>query len=471
MTQIPILSGIVGRSTPDFYKSHPLNMVPVVESGDGSGSGISKGYLRSPAGIATKATIANADRGGYVWKGKHYRVIGTKLAMMLDDGTIVPVGDVGTGGPVTWAESFDRLAINSGAALWYYSGTALTQVTDADLGPVLSLAWSDGYFITTDGTSIVITELNDPTSIDPLKYGSSEAVPDPISGLLALRGEVYALNRYSIEVFSNRGTTGFPFARNRGAEIGKGCVGPNAFSPFVETFAFVGSGRNETCAVYLAGSGQAIKISPRAMDDELSRLTADELAGIEVEQRNSSGQLELLVHLPRQTWVYGWVSSQQLDQPVWYRLASGVSADAGYEPRHFTLFNGRWWAGSQVKIGVVDDAIATVFDTAPRYAFDTLFIYNGGMGAILHSLELVAMAGRSGDTSAPVMMSYTNDGSTYSQQRPSRTGARGNRSARPAWRQCGLVRNWRGYRFEGRLTDPVAFARLEAQIEGLGGAA
>lgn len=470
MVQIPILSGIVGRATPDFYKSHPVNMVPVVESGDGSGSGISKGYLRSPAGVATKATTTGSDRGGYVWKGRQYRVIGSSLVMVSDEGTIATVGDVGSGGPVTWAESFDRLAVNSGTALWYYNSATLTQVTDVDLGPVLSLAWSDGYFITTDGTSIVVTELNDPTSIDPLKYGSSEAAPDPVNGLLALRGEVYALNRFSIEVFSNRGTTGFPFARNRGAEIGKGSVGPNAFSPFVETFAFVGSGRNETCAVYLAGAGQAIKISPRALDDELGRLSAAELAAIEVEQRNSGGQLELLVHLPAQTWVYGWVSSQQLDQPVWYRLAGGALADQAYAPRHFTLFNGQWWAGSATKIGVVDDAIATVFDEAPGYIFDTLFIYNGGMGAVLHSLELVTMAGRSIGTAAPVMMSYTNDGITYSQQRPASTGARGNRATRPAWRQCGLVRNWRGYRFEGRLTDPVAYARLEAQIEGLGGA-
>jgi hypothetical protein len=100
--------------------------------------------------------------------------------------------------------SFDRLAIASGGRLYYWNGT-LTQVTDPDLGVVLDVVWVDGYFMTTDGESLVVTELSDPTQVNPLKYGSSEVDPDPVVALLKLRNEVYALNRNTIEVFDNVG--------------------------------------------------------------------------------------------------------------------------------------------------------------------------------------------------------------------------------------------------------------------------
>jgi hypothetical protein len=66
------------------------------------------------------------------------------------------------------------------------------QVTDPDLGVVLDVVWVDGYFMTTDGEFLVVTELTDPTQVNPLKYGSSEVDPDPVVALLKLRNEVYA---------------------------------------------------------------------------------------------------------------------------------------------------------------------------------------------------------------------------------------------------------------------------------------
>jgi hypothetical protein len=49
--------------------------------------------------------------------------------------------------------------------------------------------------------------LNDPTAVDPLKYGSSEADPDPILAIRKIRNEVYALNRHTVEVFDTEEET------------------------------------------------------------------------------------------------------------------------------------------------------------------------------------------------------------------------------------------------------------------------
>jgi hypothetical protein len=141
--------------------------------------------------------------------------------------------------------SFDRLAIASSGVLYYLFGGVLSKVTDPDLGTVNDVLWIDGYFLTTDGTSIVQTELLDPASVNPLKYGSSEADPDKVVALIKLRNELYVLNRHSIEVFQNVGGSLFAFARVPGALTPKGCIGTFACSLYLGSIAFLGSARNE----------------------------------------------------------------------------------------------------------------------------------------------------------------------------------------------------------------------------------
>ncbi len=95
-------------------------------------------------------------------------------------------------------------------------------------------------------------------------------------------------------------------------------------------------------------------------------------------------------------------------------------------------------------------------------------VYNAGAAALVHSLELVTLAGRSTETDVPtVALSYTDDGLTYSQERVVEAGRFGQRGTRPAWRRLGRLRNWRGFRFRSVASSPIAFARLEVTIEGL----
>jgi len=255
--QIPILNGIYAGSEPELRTSYPVNMVPVPKQ-----SGISNGFLRPADGLVSNGTGPGVDRGGINWNGICYRVMGTKLVTVASNGVVTVLGDVGgpTNTLVSFDYSFDRLAIASGGRLYYWNGS-LTQVSDPDLGTVLDVVWVDGYFMTTNGTSLVITELADPTQVNPLKYGSSEADPDPVVALVKLRNEVYALNRNTIEVFDNIGGDFFPFQRIDGAQIQKGVVGTFACCVFVETIAFLGSGRNEEPGIYLGANATANKIS------------------------------------------------------------------------------------------------------------------------------------------------------------------------------------------------------------------
>jgi len=464
--QIPILNGIYTDNGPDFRTSYPVNMVPVPKN-----SGISSGYLRPGDGIVSNGSGPGVDRGGVSWNGTCYRVMGTKLVTVASNGAVTVLGDVG--GPVdtlvTFDYSFDRLAIASGGRLYYWNGV-LTQVTDPDLGVVLDFCWVDGYFMTTDGTSLVVTELSDPTQVNPLKYGSSEVDPDPVVALLRLRNEVYALNRNTIEVFDNVGGEFFPFQRIDGAQIQKGAIGTFACCVFMETVAFLGSGRNEAPGVYMGANATAQKISTQEIDEILLGYTEAQLATVKLEARNDKAHQHLYIHLPDRTIVYDGAASEALGDLVWFTLTSTVVGFAQYRARNLVWAYDKWLVGDpqSSNIGYLVDTIGTHWGQKVRWEFGTLIAYNEGNGALFHEIELVSLTGRVALGVDPIITtSYSLDGSSWSQDRPLRAGTTGNTKKRIAWFQQGGMRNWRIQRFRGDSDAHLSFARLEAQIEGL----
>jgi len=303
--QIPVLNGIYTDAAADFRTSYPRNLIPVPK-----GQGISTGYLRPGYGIAAAGAGPGIGRGGINWNGATYRVMGSKFVRVFPDGTVMTLGDVGDETTrVSMDYSFDLLAIAAGGRLYYWDGATLAQVTDPDLGVVLDVMWIAGYFMTTDGTSLVVTELTDPKSVNPLKYGSSEADPDPIVAVDELRNEAYAFNRYSIEVFQNVGGDLFPFQRIDGAEVPRGVIGTHAYTQYLSTFAFVGSARNEAPAVYLMTAGDSSKISTREIDQVLAGYSEAELFLCVLETCVDKGYQHLLLHLPDQCLVYDAAAS------------------------------------------------------------------------------------------------------------------------------------------------------------------
>lgn len=464
--QIPILNGVYTDGSPDFRTSYPVNMVPVPKE-----QGISNGYLRPADGLVELGVGPGSDRGGINWTGRCYRVMGSKLVHIAEGGSTVVLGDVGTDGlPVTFDYSFDRLVIASAGALYYYSGTTLTRVTDSDLGQVVDVVWIDGYFMTTDGQFLVVTELNDPLAVNPLKYGSSEVDPDPVIALVKLRNEVYAVNRYTIEVFDNIGGDFFPFQRIEGAQIQKGAVGTHAACVFVDTVAFVGSGRNEAPSIYLGANAGAIKIATAEIDRILSEYTETELARCTIEARNDKSHEHLYVHLSDRTMVYDAAASQQLQEPVWFHLTSSLDGFSKYRARNFVWCYNKWLCGDPTtsKHGRLVEDISSHYGDDVRWEFGTMVVYNEGRGAIFHELELVALTGRVAFGKDPtISTSYSTDGETWSQLHTIKVGKLGNRSRRLSWLQQGSMRNWRIQRFSGDSQAHLSFARLEARIEPL----
>lgn len=474
--QIPILAGVFTDQNADIRNAYPVNLMPVAVD-----SGISKGYLRPSDGLvfsnyALQPPSSGVSRGGINWNGKLYRVVGTKLVRIESDSSFTVLGDVGGTGQCTLDYSFDRLGISSGGKLYYWDGASLTQVTDPDLMGVLDFIWVDGYFMTTDGTSLIVTELNDPTSVDPLKYGSSEVDPDPINSVMKLRNEPVAVNRYTIEFFRNQAGAGFPFQRIEGAQILKGSVGTYASCIFQDAIAFVGSGRNEQIAIYLAVNAQSQKISTNEIEALLANYSTAQLSTIFTESRIGNGMAQLWIHLPDRTLVYDVIASGIAGQPVWTVMTST------YTPDTFSEFRGKdlvycydkWNIADpqSSQFGVLSQAISTHWGQLARWEFSTQIFYNEGHGAIFYSLELVSLTGRipvnpNPDAEPEISSSYSLDGETWSQDKYVKVGKNGNRLKRIIWFGQGKMQNWRVQRFRGTSEAFLSIARLEAVIEPL----
>lgn len=467
MTQISILNGIYTDNGPDLRTSYPVNLIPVPKQ-----SGISNGFLRPADGLVANGSGPGIDRGGVNWQGTCYRVMGTKLVTVESNGTVTELGDVGgpIGSLVTFDYSFDRLAIASGGRLYYWDGATLTQVTDPDLGIVLDFAWVDGYFMTTDGEFLVVTELSDPTQVNPLKYGSSEVDPDPVVALLKVRNEVYALNRNTIEVFDNVGGEFFPFERIDGAQIQKGVIGTFACCVYMEAIAFLGSGRNEAPAIYIGSNAQAQKISTQEIDHILSEFTETQLSTVKLEVRNDKNNQHLYVHLPDRTLVYDAAASEALGDQVWCTLTTSTAGFSQYRARNFVFAYDKWLVGDpqSSNVGYMVDTIGEHWGQIVRWEFGTMIVYNDGKGALFNELELVSLTGRVAIGVNPqISTSYSLDGLSWSQERYIKVGTNGNTKKRLVWFQQGHMRNWRIQRFSGNSQAHLSFARLEAQLEGL----
>lgn len=463
--QIGVMNGIYTDTASDFRTSYPRNLIPVPKE-----QGISKGYLRPADGIVQFGEGPGIDRGAINWNDACYRVMGTKLVRIDSGGSATVLGDVGGSTQVSLDYSFDRLAIASGGNLFYLQAGALSQVTDPDLGVVVDMLWVDGYFMLTDGTNLIVTELNDPSSINPLKYGSSEVDPDPIKALIKLRNEVYACNRYTIEVFQNVGGEFFPFQRIEGAYMMRGVMGTHCVAMFMEQLAFLGGGRNEAPAVWMGSNGSTNKISTREIDQILLDYTEAQLSSVVMEVRITEGHQLLYLHLPDQTLVFDGAATQAAGQPVWFTLTSSIVDKGQYRARNFVWCYGKWLCGdpTSVKHGYLVNDISSHYGEVNGWDFGTMILYNESRGAIFHELELVALTGRVEFGAQPtVWTSYTIDGLTWSQEKPRTAGNFGQTLKRLTWMQQGFMRNWRCQRFRGTSETHISIARLEARIEPL----
>lgn len=492
--QINIAQGIYTSNSPDILAALPVNMRLVPQPNEVSGPA---GNLRPTDGVIHLGQAVNAiSRGvirptGYSQDGV-IRVVGDRLFRYGDSITSL-VDSSGNNivieqhaddpeKPARLDYGFDLISIASNNKLYLYNykgghvgntGEVFVEVTDPDLGVVKDAIFIDGYYMTTDGEFLVVSDIDDPTSFSPFKYGSSEIDPDEVVALHKIRNEVYAINKNTIEVFQNVGGTGFPFRRVEGAQIMKGAIGRDACCVYRDSIAFLGGYRNESPSIYLGVNGSAVKISTKTIDTMLLDYTEEQLSKVRFETKAGKSLDELLVHLPDKTLVFDAnVGAEIGGGYTWHILSSAETGIGKYNYRDIWYYNNKWVVCEHLngRSCEYSDKISTQGRSIIPWEFSTGFIYNGGNGAIVHELELVAITGRNGQEftsqdEPTITTSYSVDGQVWSQDRRIGTGKTGDRNKRLVWRQQGMLRNFRIQRFRGDSKAFINVLRLEAQLE------
>ena len=464
--QIPILNGIFTDILPDVRISYPRNLVPIYTP-----QGASNGYLRPADGIIEIADTRGIDRAGILWENTHYRVSGDALISVSDTGVITSIGPVGDNRKfATLFPSFDYLGITSNLDFFLYDGTTLTEVTDPDLGDPIDHIWIDGYFMLTDGEFVVVTELDDPFSVLPFKYASSEVSPDPIVAIQKVHNEAYIINRFSIEIFENIGGSGFPFQRIEGAHNEQGAVGTKACCVFNDDVFMIGGSENEAVAFWVVNRGNSTKLSTREIDKVLDDYEESVLADILVEPKSEKGQEQIYIHLPDRTLVYDITVSKQLPDQAWFILNSGQNETDKYRARNMVYVNNEFWVGDTqtTKIGKLTDALGEHWGDPVTWQFGITIIYNEALGAIFHELELISLSHETTKSlNSTITTEYSDDGNIWSIGRDITTQTPDGRNKNLTWLAQGSMRNWRIQRFRGTSASRLSFIRLEARLEGL----
>jgi hypothetical protein len=318
-----------------------------------------------------------------------------------------------------------------------------------------------------NGEYILVTQLDDPTAIDPTKYASAESDPDPVKMLLKIRNEPYVIGRYTVEVFQNIGGSGFPFQRVYGAQVMRGTLGGATACVFMDTIAMIGSGRNEAPSVFLCSGGQSQKIATRSIDKILGEYTEGILAQCVVEQRSDPSHQFLYIHLPDKTLIYDGTTSQLAGEAVWSILSNDGSA---YPMRFPTWVYDKWMVAHSTsgKIGYLDDTVNSWWGDQVEYEFSTNFVFNDGKSFSVVEIELVGLLGKIvPGTTSTITMQYSDDGEVWSRDFTINAPATAQRGKRLQWRRLGRVNQRRIFKFKWNSSLTMSPSALIARLEEL----
>lgn len=240
--------------------------------------------------------------GLHVNNNRGFAVTPSKLYEIFSNGTFKELGDIDVKGRVVMADNGYQLVIVDGLKGFYYDDNTqeVKQITHEAFYPSSSVAYQDGYFIfnrTGTGQFFISELLN--VDFDPLDFATAEGQPDPLVRVLSDHREVFLFGTESIEVWYNSGASDFPFERNQGAFVEKGCAAPYSVIKENNTVYFIGSDK----MVYQMQGYTPVRISNHAIEKTLKGV---DLSDAFAYSYQSEGHLFYVLTIPSQnlTWCY-----------------------------------------------------------------------------------------------------------------------------------------------------------------------
>ncbi|UKH48602.1 hypothetical protein [Vibrio phage vB_ValP_FGH] len=378
-----------------------------------------------------------------------FAVTPTKFYEIFRNGTFKELGDVDMRGRVSIEDNGSQVVMVDGFKGYYFDiNTEEVKRIDADgFYPASTVTYQDGYFIfDRKGTGqFFISELLD-VAFDPLDFATAEGQPDPLVAVLSDHREVFMFGTQTIEVWYNSGASDFPFERNQGAFIEKGCAARYTVAKQNNTIYFVGS----DLMVYQMAGYTPVRISTHIVEQTLKGV---DLTDAFAYTYQDEGHLFYVLTIPERnlTWCY------DISTGAWHIRQSYQFG------RHQS--NNAIFYGSKTLVG--DFQNGRIYQMASDYYTDDgepvvrefvlPTVNNGREFLTVDSLELDMTSGiglLTGQGEDPIArLEFSKDnGKTWSNCKFARIGRMGEYLTRVKWNRLGVARQ---FIFRIRISDPV----------------
>ena len=419
------------------------------------GPGASVRYQRP--GLYNLATRgAGPIRASFTWNSFRVTVSGPQVWIDANNIGLIPAD-----GLARYAFSDEELVIVSNGQAYYVTVTDVTPITDPDLPDTLvDVLFLAGRFIYVDGktSQFLWSELGDARNIDGLSFATvAENTADQTRGAMVFVDNIVFFTGRSIEWWYPSEDPDAPFQRSQGRKNDRGLGAQGTMILLDNGVFFVGEDR----IVYRTGGAVPIRVSNFTVEDEIRRVTQEDLPDCSAFGVIYGGHTFFVLHLVgRGTWALdvglkAWAEWKSWNHPL-FRVTCcdehGVAGDR-YSGQ-LMGFNG----------GVFTD----LDDPIERIVGSFLPLKAGSAKNFNLALDCARGVGlASGYGSEPVVeMRYTDHESrNWTAWEPAPLGAMGDATdrAKAIWTQLGAIRA-PGRLFEFRCTDPVQFAPYQARF-------
>jgi len=401
-------------------------------------------------GLAPFITLPDSPvKALHLWDARAFAVTENKLYEIFSDGSFADRGDLVALGHVVTANNTHQLVIVDGASGYVYDDNekTVTRLSGDGWYPARGVTQQDGYFVfDRKGTGqFFISDLLS-TVFDPLNFSTAEGQPDNLVMPISDHREVILFGTKTTEIWYNSGNADFPFERNQGAFIERGCAAPYSVTKLNNSVFFIG----DDLRVHMLAGYVPQAISNKAVERSLSGVDVSDAFAYTM---HDEGNLFYVLTIPQAniTWRYDMTSGS------WHKL----------EDYNF----GRHRAVSSIffdnKTIAADFQSGNIYIMTRDYMRDgqshivrefTLPTINNGRDFVsVYGFELDITSGQGlndGQGKDPLAwMRFSKDGGkTWSNWREARLGKIGEYSNRVRWNRLGVARQMT---IQVRISDPI----------------
>lgn len=498
---LPISNGFYVSDALPISNQRCVNLKPNVPQADT----VTDANLFNTEGLRQILDLSNLNdvcRGMHVMSGILYAVIGQKLYRInrtITGGVAVydedNLGTIAGQDRVWLADNGTQLCITAvpdditGGKSYIFTDDpdTLTEITDVDFdGPASSVVYSDGFFIFSkaDGKKFFNSAINDGLSYDAFDFSQAEADPDNIRALTVNKGQLLVLGSETVQIFRNIGRSPAPYQGIPGGVIDLGVRSPQTVAKFAGGIVFVGSAVDESPSVWMVSGASKNKLSTTSIDNELSKLTDDELNSLFSFVYGESGSFFLGITTPSTTYVFDLTNSR------WHeRQSIRGNSLTQYRVSHVATAYGELFVGDTQggKVGVLDENVYLEYGVLVRRFVTSKPFDNMGNPLHLSQIEAVTENGvglasdisvdtgfvngvaqtATGGSDPMITLSWSDDGGRRFKGGLSRSmGKIGEYKKRQVWRRLGRFNRSRVLMFEVSSPTKVTLIKVEAAIRG-----